>query len=108
MVAFCSWTLFNTWAVREGIWVWLLTPKIENQDAIDAAIVGVPAGQKEVQVEIREVRFLPFNPVAKRIAPTYIDADEKRHRASKGTTEQILNFCNCKGDARRKGAWSDR
>ncbi|KAJ9702174.1 hypothetical protein PVL29_004084 [Vitis rotundifolia] len=76
--------------------------RIENQDAIDAAIVGMLADPKEARAGIREVHFLPFNPVDKRTALTYIDADGKWHRASKGAPEQILNLCNCKEDVRKK------
>ncbi|RVX17564.1 Plasma membrane ATPase 4 [Vitis vinifera] len=76
--------------------------RIENQDAIDAAIVGMLADPKEARAGIREVHFLPFNPVDKRTALTYIDADGTWHRASKGAPEQILNLCNCKEDVRKK------
>lgn len=76
--------------------------RTENQDAIDAAIVGMLADPKEARAGIREVHFLPFNPVDKRTALTYIDSDGKWHRASKGAPEQILNLCNCKEDVRRK------
>jgi len=38
---------------------------------------------------IREVHFLPFNPVDKRTALTYIDSDGNWHRASKGAPEQV-------------------
>jgi len=37
------------------------------------------------------VHFLPFNPVDKRTALTYIDADGKWHRASKGAPEQVIS-----------------
>ncbi|XXG39851.1 hypothetical protein AAC387_Pa01g0709 [Persea americana] len=76
--------------------------RTENQDAIDAAIVGMLADPKEARAGIREVHFFPFNPVDKRTALTYIDSDGKWHRASKGAPEQILNLCNCKEDVRRK------
>ncbi|MED6186629.1 Plasma membrane ATPase 4 [Stylosanthes scabra] len=76
--------------------------RTENQDAIDAAIVGMLADPKEARAGIREVHFLPFNPVDKRTALTYIDSDGNWHRASKGAPEQILNLCNCKEDVRRK------
>ncbi|CAI0376440.1 unnamed protein product [Linum tenue] len=76
--------------------------RTENQDAIDAAIVGMLADPKEARFGIREVHFLPFNPVDKRTALTYIDSDNNWHRASKGAPEQILNLCNCKEDVRRK------
>ena len=41
------------------------------------------ADPKEAQARIREVHFLPFNPVDKRTALTYIDSDENWHRVSK-------------------------
>ncbi|XP_074556624.1 plasma membrane ATPase-like isoform X1 [Curcuma longa] len=76
--------------------------RTENQDAIDAAMVGMLADQKEARAGIREVHFFPFNPVDKRTALTYIDEEGKWHRASKGAPEQIMNLCNCKEDVRRK------
>ncbi|CAN1841870.1 Plasma membrane ATPase 2 (Fragment) [Linum perenne] len=44
--------------------------RIENQDAIDAAIVGMLAAPKEVHAGVREIHFLPFNPTDKRTALT--------------------------------------
>ncbi|RYR13923.1 hypothetical protein Ahy_B04g070663 isoform H [Arachis hypogaea] len=76
--------------------------RTENQDAIDAAIVGMLADPKEARAGIREVHFLPFNPVDKRTALTYIDADGNWHRASKGAPEQIMNLCNLRDDAKKK------
>ncbi|GLT54527.1 hypothetical protein SLA2020_277190 [Shorea laevis] len=76
--------------------------RIENQDAIDTAIVGMLADPKEARAGIKEVHFLPFNPVDKRTALTYIDGDGDWHRASKGAPEQILILCNCKEDIKRK------
>ncbi|KAA8525073.1 hypothetical protein F0562_007063 [Nyssa sinensis] len=76
--------------------------RTENQDAIDAAIVGMLADPKEARAGIREVHFLPFNPVDKRTALTYIDNDGNWHRASKGAPEQILALCNCKEDVKKK------
>ncbi|OVA00927.1 Cation-transporting P-type ATPase [Macleaya cordata] len=76
--------------------------RTENQDAIDAAMVGMLADPKEARAGIREVHFLPFNPVDKRTALTYIDAEGKWHRASKGAPEQILTLCNCKEDVKNK------
>ncbi|XP_044496236.1 ATPase 10, plasma membrane-type-like isoform X3 [Mangifera indica] len=67
--------------------------RLENQDAIDAAIVNMLADPKEARANIKEVHFLPFNPVDKRTAITYIDADGNWYRASKGAPEQILNLC---------------
>ncbi|KAI7978893.1 Plasma membrane ATPase [Camellia lanceoleosa] len=51
-------------------------PRTENQDAIDAAIVGMLADPKEARAGIREVHFFPFNP--------------------------ILALCNAKEDLKRK------
>ncbi|GKU87492.1 hypothetical protein SLEP1_g1886 [Rubroshorea leprosula] len=76
--------------------------RTENQDAIDAAVVGMLADPKEARAGIREVHFLPFNPVDKRTALTYIDSNGNWHRASKGAPEQILDLCNSKGDVRKK------
>ncbi|XP_068647087.1 plasma membrane ATPase [Aristolochia californica] len=76
--------------------------RTENQDAIDAAIVGMLADPKEARAGVREMHFLPFNPVDKRTALTYIDADGNWHRASKGAPEQIITLCNCKEDVRKK------
>lgn len=38
---------------------------------------------------IQEVHFLPFNPVDKRTAITYIDTFGNWHRSSKGAPEQV-------------------
>ncbi|KAI5595792.1 hypothetical protein BDE02_03G163200 [Populus trichocarpa] len=76
--------------------------RIENQDAIDACIVGMLADPKEARASITEVHFLPFNPVEKRTAITYIDPDGNWHRVSKGAPEQIIALCNLREDVARK------
>ncbi|XP_051138973.1 plasma membrane ATPase 4 [Andrographis paniculata] len=76
--------------------------RTENQDAIDAAIVGTLADPKEARAGIREIHFFPFNPVDKRTALTYIDSNGNWHRASKGAPEQILTLCGCKEDLKKK------
>ncbi|MFQ6664856.1 hypothetical protein Gotur_031817 [Gossypium turneri] len=76
--------------------------RIENQDAIDSAIVGMLADPKEARAGIREVHFLPFNPTDKRTALTYIDSDGKMHRVSKGAPEQILHLAHNKTDIERR------
>lgn len=63
--------------------------RIENQDAIDASIVGMLGDAKEARAGITEVHFLPFNPVEKRTAITYIDSQGNWHRDSKGAPEQV-------------------
>ncbi|CAK8541206.1 unnamed protein product [Lathyrus sativus] len=75
--------------------------RIENQDAIDAAIVGMLSDPQEARAGINEVHFLPFNLVDKRTALTYVDTERNWCRASKGAPEQILDLCNCKENVRR-------
>ncbi|KAL2345975.1 hypothetical protein Fmac_007260 [Flemingia macrophylla] len=76
--------------------------RLENQDAIDTAIVNMLADPKEARANITEVHFLPFNPVDKRTAITYVDSDGNFHRASKGAPEQILDLCQEKDQIAKK------
>nr|XP_043615017.1 plasma membrane ATPase-like [Erigeron canadensis] len=76
--------------------------RVENQDAIDACIVGMLADPKEARAGITEVHFLPFNPVDKRTAITYIDQNGNWQRVSKGAPEQIVDLCNLKDEAKNK------
>ncbi|KAL2502518.1 ATPase 8 [Forsythia ovata] len=76
--------------------------RVENQDAIDASIVNMLSDPKEARAGIKEVHFLPFNPVDKRTAITYIDSNGDWHRTSKGSPEQIIDLAELKGDARKK------
>ncbi|KAK2993932.1 hypothetical protein RJ640_012910 [Escallonia rubra] len=66
--------------------------RLENQDAIDTAIVSMLADPQEARAGITEVHFLPFNPTDKRTALTYLDGAGKMHRVSKGAPEQILHL----------------
>ncbi|XP_015584273.2 plasma membrane ATPase 1 [Ricinus communis] len=76
--------------------------RLENQDAIDCAIVSMLADPKEARAGIKEVHFLPFNPTDKRTALTYLDAAGKMHRVSKGAPEQILNLAQNKSEIEKK------
>ncbi|KAK4773972.1 hypothetical protein SAY87_028991 [Trapa incisa] len=76
--------------------------RVENQDAIDASIVGMLADPKEARAGITEVHFLPFNPVEKRTAITYIDSNGDWHRVSKGAPEQIIELCGLEGAMEKK------
>ncbi|XP_021731359.1 ATPase 8, plasma membrane-type-like [Chenopodium quinoa] len=76
--------------------------RVENQDAIDACIVGMLSDPKEAREGIEEIHFLPFNPVEKRTAITYIDPNGIWHRVSKGAPEQIIELCDLKGEALKK------
>ncbi|WVZ94375.1 hypothetical protein U9M48_040274 [Paspalum notatum var. saurae] len=77
--------------------------RVENQDAIDAAMVGMLGDPREARDGIHEVHFLPFNPVDKRTALTYVDlADGTWHRVSKGAPEQIMALCGCTDDVKNR------
>ncbi|XP_044467577.1 plasma membrane ATPase 1-like [Mangifera indica] len=76
--------------------------RLENQDAIDTAIVGMLADPKEARANIQEVHFLPFNPTDKRTALTYTDSEGKMHRVSKGAPEQILNLAHNRSEIERR------
>ncbi|KAK9120909.1 hypothetical protein Syun_018526 [Stephania yunnanensis] len=76
--------------------------RLENQDAIDCAIVSMLADPREARAGIEEVHFLPFNPTDKRTALTYLDQQGKMHRVSKGAPEQILNLASNKSDIERR------
>lgn len=76
--------------------------RTQNQDAIDGAIVAMLSDPKEARAGITEVHFLPFNPTDKRTALTYIDADGKMKRVSKGAPEQILNLSHNKAEIAQK------
>lgn len=76
--------------------------RLENQDAIDCAIVGMLADPKEARAGIQEVHFLPFNPTDKRTALTYLDSEGKMHRVSKGAPEQILNLAYNRSEIERR------
>ncbi|XVF35513.1 hypothetical protein REPUB_Repub18cG0152200 [Reevesia pubescens] len=76
--------------------------RVENQDAIDASIVGMLGDPKEARAGITELHFFPFNPVDKRTAITYIDNHGEWHRCSKGAPEQIIELCGLTGDLRKK------
>ncbi|TKY73078.1 ATPase 8 [Spatholobus suberectus] len=79
-----------------------MASRTENQDAIDASIVGMLSDPKEARAGITEVHFLPFNPVDKRTAITYIDSNGNWHRSSKGAPEQIIDLCGLKGETLKK------
>ncbi|KAL3516864.1 hypothetical protein ACH5RR_023766 [Cinchona calisaya] len=76
--------------------------RVENQDAIDTAIVSMLSDPKEARDGIQEVHFLPFNPNDKRTALTYTDKAGKMHRVSKGAPEQILNLAHNKSVIEKK------
>ncbi|KAH7366266.1 hypothetical protein KP509_18G070400 [Ceratopteris richardii] len=76
--------------------------RIENQDAIDKAIVSMLDDPKKARDGIKEVHFLPFNPVDKRTAITYLTPDGKMHRATKGAPEHILEMAHNKNEIKKR------
>ncbi|CAI0473790.1 unnamed protein product [Linum tenue] len=56
----------------------------------------------EARAGIQEIHFLPFNPVDKRTAITYIDGQGNWHRVSKGAPEQIIELCKLSESAKKK------
>ncbi|KAF4353762.1 hypothetical protein F8388_024331 [Cannabis sativa] len=67
-----------------------------------AALMAGLAPKTKAREGITEVHFLPFNPVDKRTAITYIDTEGNWHRVSKGAPEQIIELCNLREDVKRK------
>ncbi|PON80994.1 P-type ATPase [Trema orientale] len=67
-----------------------------------AALMAGLAPKTKARQDITEVHFLPFNPVDKRTAITYIDSEGNWHRVSKGAPEQIIELCNLRDDASKK------
>ncbi|KAA1111458.1 plasma membrane H+-ATPase [Puccinia graminis f. sp. tritici] len=67
--------------------------RIENQDAIDACVVGT-VGADVARRGIKLVDFKPFDPVSKRTEITYIDiATGEMRRVTKGMTGKIMDLC---------------
>ncbi|KAF6143689.1 hypothetical protein GIB67_021699 [Kingdonia uniflora] len=63
-----------------------------------AALMAGLAPKTKAREGITEVHFLPFNPVEKRTAITYIDREDNWFRDSKGAPEQIIELCKLTGD----------
>ncbi|KAL9295625.1 ATPase 7, plasma membrane-type [Arabidopsis thaliana] len=75
---------------------------LENQDAIDTAIVSMLSDPKEARAGIKELHFLPFSPANRRTALTYLDGEGKMHRVSKGAPEEILDMAHNKLEIKEK------
>ncbi|XP_010512349.1 PREDICTED: ATPase 7, plasma membrane-type-like [Camelina sativa] len=76
--------------------------RLENQDAIDTAIVSMLSDPKEARAGIQELHFLPFSPANRRTALTYLDGEGKMHRVSKGAPEEILDMAHNKSEIKDK------
>jgi H+-transporting ATPase len=68
--------------------------RTENQDAIDASVVGALDDTSRARAGIKLLDFKPFNPVDKRTEITYREeASGKLKRVTKGMTGIIIELC---------------
>ncbi|THH17693.1 hypothetical protein EW146_g3157 [Bondarzewia mesenterica] len=68
--------------------------RTENQDAIDASVVGALGDVGRARAGIKLLDFKPFNPVDKRTEITYREeASGKLKRVTKGMTGIIIELC---------------
>jgi H+-transporting ATPase len=68
--------------------------RTENQDAIDASVVGALGDTSRARAGIKLLDFKPFNPVDKRTEITYREeASGKLKRVTKGMTGIIIELC---------------
>jgi H+-transporting ATPase len=69
--------------------------RTENQDAIDACVVGSLDDPNQARAGIKLLDFKPFNPVDKRTEITYRDESTGRlRRVTKGMTGIIIELCS--------------
>lgn len=70
-----------------------LAARLENQDAIDTAVVGTLPSPADARQGVEEIHFQPFDPVCKRTQMTYRDcASGETRRSSKGAPQKILDL----------------
>ncbi|KAN0065075.1 hypothetical protein ACQY0O_001570 [Thecaphora frezii] len=88
--------LYSDWAsVDDVILFGAYASRTENQDAIDATIVGTLKDPAAARAGIKLLDFKPFNPVDKRTEITYIEeATGKMKRVTKGMTSIIIDLCS--------------
>ncbi|VDC04710.1 unnamed protein product [Peniophora sp. CBMAI 1063] len=69
--------------------------RTENQDAIDASVVGALGDNAKARAGIKLLDFKPFNPVDKRTEITYREESSgKLKRVTKGMTGIIIELCS--------------
>jgi H+-transporting ATPase len=69
--------------------------RTENTDAIDGCFMNFVGGPEMARKGIKLLNFMPFDPVDKRTAITYLDeATGKVCRATKGMTGVIIDLCS--------------
>ncbi|BEJ10719.1 hypothetical protein CspHIS471_0101410 [Cutaneotrichosporon sp. HIS471] len=87
---------YSHWDVEGVCLLAAYCSRTENQDAIDACVVGTLNDPKLAREGIELLDFKPFNPVDKRTEITYRDNMDggKLKRATKGMTGTIIDLCS--------------
>lgn len=87
---------YSHWDVEGVCLLAAYTSRTENQDAIDACVIGTLPDPKLAREGIELLDFKPFNPVDKRTEITYRDLRDgnKLKRATKGMTGIIIDLCS--------------
>jgi H+-transporting ATPase len=87
---------YSHWDVEGVCLLAAYCSRTENQDAIDACVVGTLPDPKLAREGIELLDFKPFNPVDKRTEITYRDNMDggKLKRATKGMTGTIIDLCS--------------
>lgn len=70
-----------------------LSSKLENNDAIDTAIIN-SLSDKEQLKDWTLKKFVPFDPVSKRTEATLVSKDGLEYKFSKGAPQAIVDMCN--------------
>ncbi|MEJ2761414.1 MAG: plasma-membrane proton-efflux P-type ATPase, partial [Gammaproteobacteria bacterium] len=78
-----------------------LASKAEDQDAIDLAVLAGLEREDELK-EYRQVKFMPFDPVAKRTEATIEGGEGKNFKVSKGAPQVIMDLCQLDPEDRDK------
>jgi H+-transporting ATPase len=69
-----------------------LASKVEDQDAIDMAIIAGLKGDKTL-AQFSQTKFVPFDPINKRTEAEVKGPDGKTFKVSKGAPQVILELC---------------
>lgn len=91
---------FNNYTAQDCILYASLASKVENNDAIDLAIVS-GLEDKSVLKAYSEEDFVPFDPVSKRTEATVKKADGSRIRCTKGAPQVIIELSNLSDEEKR-------
>ena len=78
-----------------------LASRVEDQDAIDTAIIEALPRDFNLEEYIVS-NFVPFDPINKRTEAKVADPNGRTYRVSKGAPQVILDLCNVTDDQRNK------